>query len=463
MTDTPRNNVYLTGSLASVFLKTASPIILIMLVNGSFSLVDAYFLGIYVGADALTAVTAMFPAFMFIVALSTLVSNGFASVMARLIGADNTANAKETFAQAITLSLLVCSVLVFLFLLLGNQATLLANNQAAALAEMSYIYIAILIFASPLTFILSINGDSLRCEGHIGFMAAVSLSSVFLNAIFNYLFIAELNMGVAGSAYGTILAQFLSLGMVFIYRRKSENVLKIQVVRMSLQREHWKAFLALGAPSSLSYIGIALMSATILYNLQLWSNDQYATTVGAYGIITRLNTFIFLPLLGLSMAFQSIVGNNLGAKNFQRTNASIKIALAIAFIYCTTIEIVCWLLKDSIGGWFVDDINIITEVGRILPVTIIALFILGPTLMLTMFFQSIGDALRAGILGLSKTYLFTLPLMFTLPLFFGEWGIWFASPSAEILALILTAWVLYRRGRHNDYRFGLFFPEANLK
>lgn len=82
-----------------------------MLVNGSFSLVDAYFLGVFVGADALTAVTSMFPAFILIVALSTLVSNGFASLMARQLGAGDRSKSVETFSQAISLSLVVCSLL----------------------------------------------------------------------------------------------------------------------------------------------------------------------------------------------------------------------------------------------------------------------------------------------------------------------------------------------------------------
>jgi Na+-driven multidrug efflux pump len=83
---TPQNNIYLAGSLPALFAKTATPIIMVMGVNGLFTVVDAYFLGAYVGADALTAVTLMFPLYMLLVALATLVSNGFASIFARLVG-----------------------------------------------------------------------------------------------------------------------------------------------------------------------------------------------------------------------------------------------------------------------------------------------------------------------------------------------------------------------------------------
>ena len=81
MTDQPVKNVYLTGSLGAVFIKTATPIILMMLVNGSFNLVDAYFLGAFVGAEALTAVTSMFPAFMLVTRMLLGHSSSGASVV----------------------------------------------------------------------------------------------------------------------------------------------------------------------------------------------------------------------------------------------------------------------------------------------------------------------------------------------------------------------------------------------
>lgn len=134
------------------------------------------------------------------------------------------------------LSLMVCGFLIGLFTLFGKPMTLMANNQVATLAEMSYVYIAILIFFSPLNFILAINGDSLRCEGQIGFIALVSLSSVMLNAVLNYLLIAQFHLAVAGSAYGTVLAQALALILVFWFRRGDRNHLQIQVIGLSPNR-----------------------------------------------------------------------------------------------------------------------------------------------------------------------------------------------------------------------------------
>jgi len=447
---THTSNMFLKGSLPSVFMKTAAPIILMMLVNGSFSLVDAYFLGEYVGAQALAAVTSVFPAFMLLVALSSWVSAGFSSVMARLLGANKKTQAIEAYAQAMTLSMIVSLVLILLFLAGGKDLVLFVNNGSESLSRMSYDYLALMIFFSPLLFILSINSDSLRCEGQMGFMALVPLLSVLFNVVFNYIFIALLGWGVAGSVYGTVLAQILSLFAVYLFRRYKKTTLKVSIIRFTTNRQSWSDFLTLGAPTSLSYVGIALASAFILYNLQIWSNAQYSMTVAAYGIITRIMTFIFLPLLGLSMAFQTILGNNIGAQEWLRSNSAIKIAIGIAFIYCLFCQVFILLFKAQLGSMFVNDLNVNTEVARIIPIMSSALFLLGPLMMIGVVFQAMGDAKRAAILRLAKVYFFTLPLIFILPMLFSELGI-------EFLALLLTIGVLYQRRKKSGNSFGLFF------
>ncbi|MCO1334378.1 MATE family efflux transporter [Microbulbifer sp. OS29] len=450
------NNVFVSGALVPVFFKTAAPIILIMLVNGSFTLLDAYFLGKYVGAEALAAVTLTFPMFMLLIALSSLISSGYSSVQARLLGAGKKDQAKQAFSQAITLALAVSAVLMLLFIAGGKPLTVLVANGSKDLADMGYTYLTILVFLSPALFIGSVNSDTLRCEGQLSLMAIVSLFSVLLNIIFNYIFIAHLELGVAGSAYGTALAQTIALLIVAVYRYYGRTVIDTQIFRLSRKHYFWPEYLSLGLPSSLSYIGVSLTSIAVIFSIQIWGGGNYDTTVSAYGITTRIMTFIFLPLLGLSQAFQTLVGNNAGAKSWSRTDSSINIALTLAFGYCLALQIGVIILKDSLGTLFVSDRQIITEVARILPMMTLVYFLAGPLMMVSTFFQAIGDAKRAAILGLAKTYIFVLPLILTLPLLLGEVGIWYAGPMAELMLLTLTAVVLYQRGRNHGYKYGLY-------
>ena len=453
-------NAYLVGSTREVFIKTALPIIFLMLVNGSFNLIDAYFLGVFVGAEALAAVTATFPATIFFVALSTLVANGFASIMARALGAKNYLQAREAYAQALSLSLLVSAILIAFFVHFGQILTLAINQGQTDLATLSHDYLLIMACATPISFALAVNGDSLRCEGNIRFMTSVSLATVLLNAILNYVFIVQLNWGVAGSAYGTVCAQIIGLAALAHFRFRQRNDLNLPFLTLSSRFDFWVRFISLGAPSSLRYIGLALSSGAILYNLQALPPEQYGVTVSAYGIINRVMTFVFLPLLGLSLAFQSIVGNTYGAKQLDRANDAIRTALWVSLLYGFIIQGLILCLSASIGSWFVDSRLVIDQVDAILPVWTAALFLMGPLMIVGMLFQSIGDAKRAAIMSIVKTYCFSIPLVFGLSYYLGVDTIWYSAPSAEILALLVALFVLYQRSDINSFKYGLFFKAS---
>ncbi len=257
-------NTFTDGPINVIYLKTALPIIFVMGMNGLLSVADVLFLGIYVGPDALAAVTLMFPIYMLIVALSTLVANGMSSILARSLGANDIDEARATFAGAHGLAIGLGFVLVVLFVLFGRPVTLLAAGGSETLAEMGLIYLSITVFSSPFLFVLSVNSDALRNEGRVGFMAAMSLLVSTANIVFNYVLIAVLDMGVAGSAYGTAAAQALAFSIIFAFRFFGETPLRPSTLLSHSLRANWGQILALGAPQSLNFIGLALGSAAII-------------------------------------------------------------------------------------------------------------------------------------------------------------------------------------------------------
>lgn len=455
MSDSP-NNTFTHGPLGAIYLKTALPIIFVMGMNGLLSVVDAYFLGVFVGPEALAAVTLIFPLYMLIVALSTLVSNGMSSLLARRLGANDTDGARRVFAGAHGLAVGLGVVLWVLFLIFGEKAAVLAAGGSTTLAEMGLVYLRITVIYSPLLFVLSVNSDALRNEGRVGFMAAMSLLVSVSNIGFNYVLIAVLDMGVAGSAYGTAAAQALSFAIILGFRIFGDTALRPAVLWRVPVWHHWGRILALGAPQSLNFIGLALGSAAIIAALQWVGAQGYADTVTAYGIITRVITFAFLPLLGLSFAMQTITGNNYGAKMWDRSDASLKVALYTAFIYCCVIQVGVTSVPAYLARIFTQDGAVVAEVARILPIMTSVFFLVGPLMILASYFQAIGDATRAAILGLVKPYAFAFPLTFLMPLWLGEVGIWVAGPVAELLLLGLAAFVLWRTGRENSLKWGVF-------
>lgn len=455
------NNPYLTQKIPVTFLKTALPIIIIMLVNGLYGIVDAYFLGEYIGADALSAVTLTFPMQMMLFALATLFANGMASVLARMIGAGETSSANNVFGNAHTLAISVFAGLALLYLVFGKTVVGFIVGNFPLLVDLSDSYIRILVFCSPIMAILALNNDALRSEGKLEFMSGIMLLSALLNVVFDYIFIAKIGWGVAASAYATVLAQAISLVLVLQYRLRGKSILNWSAVSFRRASVTAREIIPLGIPTSLSYIGISLTVGVINYNVQLWAPENYASLVAAHGVVTRLITFAMLPLIGMTVAFQSILGNNYGAKFLDRSNEIISLGVRTAFVYCLLVQVIFYLsARLGVGYVFVDDPIVADQVGRILSILSLGFFTVGPIAMMAAQFQAIGDAKWAIALGLSKSYLFMIPLVFIQPYLLGEPGIWFAAPVSDALVLLLALYVLYQNNSKSNISRGLYFKEA---
>ncbi|HEV7308697.1 MATE family efflux transporter [Ensifer sp.] len=445
--DTSRQNAFLTAPLGAIFVKTALPIIFVMSINGLLTVVDAIMLGLYVGTDAVAAVTSVFPIFILTVALATLVVGGMASLLARRLGARRFVEARGVFAGAHMLSLAIAGLLIVLFMAFGEQLVLTLANGPGPLAEMAYGYIAILIVCSPVQFLLAVQSDALRCEGRVGLMASMSLLVSLANLALNYGLIALLGWGVAGSAVATVMAQALALGLIVLFRLYGGTELRLSALLQHNPFTGWRRMIALGSPQSLGFLGMALVSITIMAALRATASESYQTTIAAYGIITRLMTFALLPLLGLSQAMQAIVGNNIGAGSKDRADRMLRLGLIVALAYCGLVEVMLAGFAGPIASVFVSDDAVVGDVARIMPVMVAMYLVSGPLIMLGSYFQAIGDAGRAAILGLSKPYLFTMPLVAVYASNFAEPGIWFAMPTAEALLLVVAMLVVWQASR----------------
>ncbi len=456
-----RHNPFLNGPLGPLFLRTAAPIILIMLTNGVQTLIDAWILGTYVGADALAAVTLMFPVYMLLAALSSLVSSGMASVLARALGAGDIARARIVLAGAHGLAIVICVLVMVLFIAGGRAMTEALSNGPGPLVEMGHAYISIVIWFSPLMFLLGVNGDALRCEGRLGLMTVTTLIVSVVHVAAAWLLVVHLGYGVEGSAAGTVIGQVLALAIVIGFRFVGRTSLRWTALRFADLSRGWSRFLALGAPQSLSFIGISLVAVAVIVSAQRWAGDSYAATVAAYGIITRIMTFAYMVLMGFNMATQTIVGNNFGAGLWHRSDGALKIGLGAAFAYAAAFEAVLFLWSGSIGGLFVDDPATIAEVARIMPITIVFYALAGCMLVLSGYLQAIGDARTAVLLTIGRTYLFNIPLVILLPFIVGETGIWLAAPAAEAMTAILAGVLLWRVRLSTGYRWGLLHSDAS--
>ncbi|MBD8553524.1 MATE family efflux transporter [Rhizobium sp. CFBP 8762] len=443
-------NRFLTASPGKIFVATALPMIAIMVMNGMLGVIDALFLGHFVGAQAMAAVGMAFPVLMLTIALSTLVSGGMSSLLARQLGADERDAANATFAGAHGIALTIASLLIVIFCARGWSFAQHIAGSDGRVAEMVWVFLAITIFGTPIQFLLGVHADAWRNEGQAGLMALMSLGVTLINILLNYMLVAVLELGVAGSATGTVLAQALGLVLLAGLRKYIGGMMPINSLWRNRWTGSWRRIVALGAPVSLGFIGMALSAASVVLALRLTGSTDYESTIAAYGIVTRIFGFTFLPIMAIAMAMQSIVGNNVGARLYARSDAVLRIAAATAMLYCLSVEVL--LLSECIvvGAAFVADPHVSGEVGRMLrPMSAIYL-LSGPILVLGLYFQAIGQPARAALLTMVKPFVLLPVLVAATAAVLGADAIWFAFPLADgvtaIIATLVLAAALKARG-----------------
>ncbi len=453
-------NRFLTAPPGRLFAANALPMVFIMMMSGLLTVVDAVFLGHFVGADALAAVSVVFPVIMVTIAIATLVGGGMSSLLARQLGADNQADAQAVFAQAHGLALFLSFLLIAAFGIGGGFVTDRLAGGQATIARMAYTYLAIMILAVPVQLLLSVHADAWRNEGRAGLMALMSVGVTLANIGLDYLFIARWDMGVAGSAWGTAIAQGLGLFLLIGLRLQGRGRLSLRALATSRWFGAWRAILTLGAPVSLSFVGLALVSATVITTLHMTAGADYVASVAAYGIVTRIFSFTFMPLMAIALATQSIVGNNVGAKLYHRSNTVLWLALTVALVYCAGVELILLVGQGWIGRGFVSDPGVVARVGDILRPMVALYLFAGPILVLAMYFQAIGKPGHTAALTLIKPFLLGPLLIVGLGAYFGARAIWFAFPIADGIVIAIALWIVRAsQGHPGTAGFGISTQE----
>ena len=447
--DAPENR-FLTAPIARVFIAQAVPMMLVMTMGGLQNIVDAVFLGRFVGTGALAAVSVIFPVLMTIIALSTLVSGGMSSLLARALGAGDMDRAGSVFAGAHGLGLCIALFLNLAFAAFGTLAIVFLSDGEIAIAAMARTYLGITVVATPLQFLLAVHSDAWRNEGRASLIAMLSVGVTLANIALTYVLIVWADLGVAGSALGTVAAQGLGFTLLVGLRLAGGGTMRPGTLLRHSWLKNWLQILPLGAPMCLSFIGIALVSAIVVGTLRVAAGEAFAETVAAYGIVTRIMTFTYLPFMAISFAMQAVVGNNVGAQLYTRSDATLRLAAVVAFVYGLAIEAVLMGLGARIGWLFADDPAVVAAVGSIVPRMMMLYLFTGPVLVLAIYFQAVGQPLRTAALTLAKPFLLSPVLVITLGSRFGTPVVWYAFPLGDALVVAIAVMITVASLRRTD-------------
>ena len=442
-----------TDGIGRLLVRLSVPATLAMFVHALYNLVDTIFIGRGVGTEAIGGLTIAFPFQIFVIAVAIMIGMGSASVVSRNLGSGNRERAYRAAGNAFVLSIgfgLLATGAGYLFLdpilrLFGATPVLIGYAR-------DYLS-AVLPGAVFITFAMSTN-NIVRSEGR----AAVAMVSMVLGAVANIIldpiFIFVLDMGIRGAALATVVAQMLSFAFLLSFFISGRSSLVIRLRHLAPDWSIIPEIFSLGVPAFVRQAGFSVVFILVNNALGHYGGEIY---IAAFGLVFRILHFFLMPMIGLVQGFQPITGFNYGAGNLAR----VKRTLALTLIISTAIGTLGFALLMTFPGpvfhVFSSDARLISTGIPVLRVVILIVPLIGLQMIGTSYFQAVGKARPAFVLGLSRQLLFLLPLMVVLPPVFGLWGVFAAFPVADFLSSVVTAVLLTRDVRS----LGVPLPQAN--
>lgn len=441
-----------TESIPKLITEFAIPSILGMLVNGAYNVIDSIFLGQAMGEIGLSVATVATPIMTVFMAIAMLVGNGGNALAALRMGEGKPEDAELSLGNTVTLSIII-SVLVAAIAFIPVTINGLLTVSGATPTDWEYARMFIQIISAGFIFQcigMGVN-NFIRTAGAPNRALGTMVIGAVACTIFNALFVLVLGWGVAGSALATISGQAVSCATVLWYFCKTPNTpMQLHLHKMRLHAQTVRLILSLGLASFAVQVAMAIVNFVTNSLLNIYGDTSVIGVIGAkasIGVVQRIAGFVVLPLIGMAIAIQPLLGYNYGAKLYGRVRKTWFWGIAGA----TTMAVVLWALvhifPNQIVGFFgITDENLRDFTVFALKVQLIMIPFVGFQIVGSNYFQATGQPAKSVLLSLTRQILFLLPMLIILPQVLPSMvpslnsldAIYFAAPVADALAIFTT-------------------------
>ena len=351
----------LKDNIPKLVRKLAVPAMVGTLFQTLYNVVDTFFAG-KISPEALSALSKSFPIYFIIIATSIGVTVAGTSLIGNSIGEKDNKKTLNYFSHIIYYGILISIFITFLGLYFSERVFfLMGSTEEVASLGLEYTNI---IYSGSFLFILVVSLNSLlHAEGDTKTYRNVLVISFLLNIILNpilifgFLFIPT--FGVKGIGIATIISQLVSFLIILFKVLKNERVRNITNEYLVPKFLFFKNIFFQSMPISVSICGYALAAAIIF--TYVGQSGEYA--VAGYGVGTRIEQVVLLPILGINTAIISIIAQNYGANNLVRIKETYFTAIKYAFIIMITAGTLVFLSASVITSFFSSDPEVI-EYGK---------------------------------------------------------------------------------------------------
>ena len=351
----------LKDSIPKLVRRLAVPAMVGTLFQTLYNIVDTFFAGM-ISPEALSALSKSFPIYFIIIATSIGVTVAGTALIGNSIGENDKNKILNYFTHIIFYGILISIIITYLGLTYSEKIFyLMGSTDEVVFLGLEYTNV---IYSGSIIFILVVAINSfLHAEGDTKTYRNVLVISFFLNIILNpvlifgFLFIPAL--GVKGIGVATIIAQSVSLIIIIFKVLKNNKLREINTNYLIPKFIFFKNIFFQSMPITISICGYALAAAIIF--TYVGQSGEYAAA--GYGVGTRIEQVVLLPILGINTAIISIIAQNYGAKNFVRIKETYFTAIKYALTIMVIAGISVFILAGIITSIFSNDPEVI-EYGK---------------------------------------------------------------------------------------------------
>lgn len=434
-----RKTTLTEGNPVKLIVLFAIPIFLGNLFQILYSLIDTKIVGSTLGETALASVGSVSTLYNLLTGFFNGLTLGFSVVTARFYGSGEEKALKKNIAGAITLGFGTAIVLITLTAVFLKPILRLLQVPAEQF-DMSYSYIVVLVWGMFITLAYNLCANTLRATGDSVTPLIYLVISSLVNVGLDYFFILNLHLGVAGAAYATVIAQFLSVVLCLIRIYRGFPILHVGREDFQFDREQlWQLYqngLSMGLMSSLVNFGTVVLQSGI--------NQLGTSIIVAHTAARKVFEIWNLPISVMGSAMATYCGQNYGAGKYGRIREGIKGALGLGAVWAVVVFIMAHTISPYLIRFITssDSPEIIYWGRKYLEYDMSFIILCVGIVVLRNSMQGFGDyktPVFSSFIELMGKVVFT----FTFVRFYGYWGIIWTEPVIWVLMvipLIIQTW-----------------------
>ena len=436
------DNFMKTKPVLPLLLSLALPMMLSMLVNSLYNIIDSFFVA-KISEDAMTALSLVFPVQNFINAVAIGFGIGINAVVAFFLGAGDNRRANQATTLGVILAI-VHGILLTVGSILFIPYFLKMFSHSENVISLGIEYSNI-VFAFSLIIMLNVGFEKIfqsvgKMKVTMFSMMAGSITNIILDPILIFGIGPFPRMEIKGAAIATNIGQLVCMTiylLIFIFRPIQ---VKIQKKYATLNFELIKRLYAVGIPATLNLALPSLLISALNAILASFSG-VYVLILGVY---YKLQTFLYLPANGFVQGMRPLIGYNYGAREYARVKKLFQLTLLMSAAIMAAGTVICQFASGQLMGLFTQNPETITAGQTALRIISIGFVISAVSTTASGALEGLGKGAESLVIALCRYVVFIMPLAALLCNWLGADGAWHAFWLTEVLAAVVSG-IVYRR------------------